>query len=257
MRTPPAADSRRTAGTAEPAFPPSRKEGETSDDLQHLHRLAALGKLLAEVVHEVRNGLVSIKTFVQLLPESGDEDASADQFRRVTQEEFTRIERLLTSVLAQASSQRDATQVRHTCDTQEIVETTIALLRLRADQLGILLRADCTVGGRLPISSDDLRQVLLNLLLNALAVTERGGEIEVCCRRLGPSLEIRVDDRGPGIPVEARERIFKPFLSSHGQRTGGLGLAISRRLVEGAEGTLTVRGREGGGSSFRICLPVV
>ena len=150
MGAPSVADSRRAATAEETAPLPSSQGDESSNDLQHLDRLAALGELLAEVVHEVRNGLVSIKTFVQLLPESGGDEAFADQFRRVTEEEFSRIERLLNSVLAQATPRRDQDRTHFACNTRDVVETTTSLLQLRADKVGVSLQVDCPVDSELP-----------------------------------------------------------------------------------------------------------
>lgn len=229
--------------------------------MRRLDRLAALGELLAEVVHEVRNGLVSIKTFVQLFPEHRDDPDFEERFRVVTHDEFERIERLLSSVLRQAGGGSgggdDPQGAPPTCGARESVESVSALLRLRADRSGVNLVADCDGDASLSITADALRQVLINLLLNAVSVTTQGKEVRVAFQTLGRTGEIRVDDGGPGIPREARERIFEPFYSTGGERSTGLGLAISRHLVEDAGGTLTVRQREGGGSSFRIRIPAV
>lgn len=224
-------------------------------DLQQLARLAAVGELLAEVVHELRNGLVSIKTFVQLLPEHRDDPEFESRFREVTSEEFDRIERLLGAVLDQAAGNRTSRESQ-SADPSAAVESVAALLKLRADKLGVSLRNDCHAGGLLGIDDDALRQVLLNLVLNALSVSERGDEVCVVSERRGALFEIRVEDEGPGVRRGDRERIFEPFFSTRSESAGGLGLAISRSLVEDAGGTLTVRERPGGGSCFRVRLPL-
>ncbi len=228
---------------------------DESADLAALSRLAGLGELLAEVVHELRNGLVSIKTFVQLLPEHRDDPEFQTRFREVTDEEFARIERLLRAVLEQASGQR-----RHgdnkSADPAAAIAGVATLLKLRADKLGVALHTECSGDGFLGMDEDALRQVLLNLVLNAFSVSSRGDTVRVASERRGALHEIRVKDEGPGVPREQRDRIFEPFFTSRSESAGGLGLAISRRLVEGAGGTLTVRDRPGGGSVFRIRLPL-
>ncbi len=224
-------------------------------DLEQLSRLAGVGELLAEVVHEVRNGLVSIKTFVQLLPEHRDDPEFQTRFREVTGEEFERIERLLAAVLDQASGQRAAPEARAS-EPVAVIESVASLLKLRADKRGVELTSECLASGPLAIGDDALRQVLLNLVLNALSVSERGDAVHLATHRRGPFYEIRVEDQGPGVGRADRERIFEPFFTTRSEGAGGLGLAISRRLVEQAGGTLTIRTRPAGGSSFRIRVPL-
>jgi signal transduction histidine kinase len=217
-----------------------------------------VGELLAEVVHEVRNGLVSIKTCVQLLPEHRGEAEFETRFREVTREEFDRIERLLAAVLDQASgrgSSAGESRDSPAADPLRAVEGVSALLKLRADKCGVTLVNACREGGLLNIADDALRQVLLNLVLNAFSVCERGDEVRLSTRQHGSFLEIRIEDQGPGVERADRERIFEPFFTTRSESTGGLGLAISRRLVEEAGGTLSLREGEGGGSCFRIRIP--
>jgi len=218
--------------------------------------LAALGELLAEVVHEVRNGLVSIKTFVQLLPEHQNDPTFEARFREIAAAEFDRIERLLTSVLAQAAGESGPGEQAH-CEIGAVVESVAALLRLRADRSQVTLTVALGDRTHVAMGADALRQVLMNLLLNALRVTDAAQEVRIETRTLGSAAEIRVEDRGPGVSREARRRIFEPFFSTRSDRAGGLGLAISLRLVEAVGGTLTVSDREGGGSCFRVRLPVI
>lgn len=106
------------------------------------------------------------------------------------------------------------------------------------------------------LAGDALRQVLLNLAINALEATPRGGDVRLSARALGHALEVSVADRGPGVPPELRARVFEPFFSTKPERPGGLGLGISRRVVEEAGGTLSVVDRPGGGAVFRARLPV-
>lgn len=215
--------------------------------------MAALGELLAEVVHEIRNALVSVKTFVQLQPEVGDDPDS--EFREIAHAECARIERLLGAVLAQAAGEA-APRTDETCELDAVVASLTDLVAVRATRSGIALESDLGCARVVAIAADALRQVLLNLLLNALAVTAEGETVRVVTRTLGRAAEIRVEDRGPGIPKQARRRVFEPYYSTRSARAGGLGLAISRRLVEDCGGTLAVADREGGGSCFCVRIPM-
>ncbi len=112
--------------------------------------------------------------------------------------------------------------------------------------------------GEAQISPDALRQVLLNLVLNALAITPIGGRVELSAHGTESEkrnwIVVRVDDDGPGIPKPERQRLFKAFHSTRQDSPGGLGLAIARRLIEEAGGRIEVEDAPGGGA--RLCFRV-
>ena len=105
------------------------------------------------------------------------------------------------------------------------------------------------------ISEDRLRQVVLNLALNALDVSPKGGVVRLSARELAEGVEVRVRDQGPGIAEELRDTLFEPFVSTRRDGPGGLGLAISRRIIEQAGGEIAVRDHPDGGAEFTILLP--
>jgi signal transduction histidine kinase len=220
-------------------------------DVQRLGRLAALGDLVAEIAHEVRNPLVSVKTFLQLLPDRIDDPEFRTRFHEVVADELRRIERLLDVVIAHARPGPAAPGDRTAAGP--VFDAVARLLEHRALESGVRIEVD-PAGAEVeaPLGEDALRQVVLNLTLNAIEATAEGGDVRLSARRLAEGAELRVEDRGPGVPPEARERIFEPFHTTRPDRPGGLGLAISRRLVEQAGGELAVGDREGGGASFRI-----
>jgi signal transduction histidine kinase len=103
---------------------------------------------------------------------------------------------------------------------------------------------------------DSLRQVILNLTLNALDATPRDSNVTLRARKTGDEgLELSVEDAGPGVPEELRSQLFEPFFTTRSDRSGGLGLAISKRLVDEAGGTIEVDDAPGGGARFRVALP--
>ena len=104
------------------------------------------------------------------------------------------------------------------------------------------------------IAGDALRQVVLNLGLNAIDATPSGGCVRLRAHGSRDRVVITVEDEGPGIPPELASRIFEPFTSTKEDRPGGLGLAITRRIVEEADGTIEVTGRPQGGSAFTLRL---
>jgi signal transduction histidine kinase len=117
------------------------------------------------------------------------------------------------------------------------------------------LALDSDAAARVALSEDALRQVLLNLVQNALDATPPGGRVAARVASSAGQAWIRVRDAGPGIAPSLRERIFEPFFTTRPDRAGGLGLAITRRIVEEAGGEIEVDPVPGGGSEFRVRLP--
>jgi len=225
------------------------------DEVCRLDRLAALGSLASEIAHEVRNPLVSIKTFLQLLPERRDDPEFLTSFLEIASEELRRMERLLDVVLDQArpgSRDGGGTSV----EVGTVLESATELVRHRAIKRGISIAWEAPP--ELPavaIEDDALRQIVLNLTLNAIDATPDGGAVRLCASADSGGGAIAISDTGPGVPEELRSRIFEPFFSTHGNRPGGLGLSITRRVAEAARGTISVGEAEGGGAEFRVWLP--
>jgi len=224
------------------------------DGVRRLDRLAALGDLVAEIVHEVRNPLVSVKTFVQLLPERQDDPEFRTRFSEVVESELRRIERLLDVVLEHARPRAAAPPGTSTA-VAPVLGSVAGLLAHRALEHGVTLstQAPADLPG-VAMSDDGLRQVVLNLALNAIDATRSGGCVRLVAAPAPGGVEVRVEDEGPGVPLALRERIFEPFFSTKRDRPGGLGLAISRRIVEEAGGVLAITDRVGGGAAFRFTL---
>jgi signal transduction histidine kinase len=221
-------------------------------EVQRIDRLAAVGGLLAEIVHEIRNPLVSIKTFLHLL---GEENGDPSEFREVAIEELRRIERLLEAV-SQHARPPSAPSADAIAEIEPAVRSVAQLATLRAVVRGVRVEAELA-GSLAParIAGDALRQILLNLALNAIEATPEGGSVRISARERADAVEIALEDEGAGVPEPLRTRVFEPFFSTKSQ-PGGLGLAITRRLVEDAGGTIEVQSRAPTGSRFCVRLPV-
>lgn len=223
-------------------------------EVQRLNRLATLGELAAEIVHEIRNPLVSLKTFVDLLPERADDPEFHRSFFELAREELRRIERLLDLVLEQARP--SAGMAQEASDPATAIRSVFRLVERRAGQSEVEIELD--LPERLPpvvLGEDALRQVLLNLLQNAVEVSPARGRVHVSARTTADSLLVEVGDEGPGVPPHLRDQIFDPFVTT--RRLGsGLGLAISRRMVDEVGGTITLADAPSGGSVFRLELPI-
>jgi len=250
------ATAQRLRGPAAAAFAADRL-AQLDAEVRRLHRLAALGGLVAEIVHEIRNPLVSVKTFLQLLPEREADPEFRESFLEVASEEVRRIERLLDAVLQHG---RPAPPVRADATTSatDAFESVAQLVGYRATERSVSLEIE--LGEEIPdirIGGDALRQVVLNLSLNAIDATPSGGGVRLRAHGTRDHVVIVVEDEGPGVPEELSSRIFEPFVSTKEDRPGGLGLAITRRIVEEAEGTIEVNQRPQGGSAFTLRLRAV
>jgi signal transduction histidine kinase len=248
-----AAAARRLAlplGAAEASMQLARLDS----DVRRLDRLAALGRMAQELAHEVRNPLVSVKTFLQLLPERRDDPDFTTRFLGVAGEELERTLRLLALVIDYPSAEGAPAEPALVAAS---IEAVLELLQPYARQRGVLLGAGSSAAAELKVAlgEDALRQVLLNLLLNAIDATPRGAAVSVAASALATGVELVVSDAGAGVAPELRERVFEPFFTTRGVHHGGIGLAIARGLVEQAGGGIRVRAAEAGGAAFVVVLP--
>ncbi len=218
-------------------------------------RLAAIGKMAAHVTHEIRNPLSSIGLNVELLEEelAGAKDSDAKNLLSAISREVGRLEQLSEEYLRVARLPSPRMEAE---DVAALVRDVAAFTKKEMERAGCVVNV--TVAEKVPPALFDeaqLRQALLNLLRNAREAMPKGGEIDVEVRAEGMSVVVIVDDRGSGISEEVRARIFDPFFSTKGEGTG-LGLAITRQIVEAHGGTISCAPRDGGGTSFRIALPI-
>jgi signal transduction histidine kinase len=227
-------------------------------------QLAAVGQLAAGIAHELRNPLMSMKILVQSAADQGDPARLGVRGLAVLEEEITRLERLTGAFLDFARPPRVQEQ---RLDVRGVVEQTVGLVAGRAGQRGVRLDAELPQEP-VPVEADpgQLRQVLLNLLLNAVEAVPDGGTVQVRVGRSEaptgastsagsePWRAVWVADSGPGLPPELGQEIFTPFVST--KPTGfGLGLSVCKRLVEAHGGEISAADRPEGGAVFVVRLP--
>lgn len=213
-------------------------------------QLAAVGQLAAGVGHEIRNPLTSIKMLVQAALEDPTASLTPAELR-IIEAEVRRMEVSLRTFLDFA---RHPKPERRRVILESVIDSVMDLIRGRAERQKVICRVESPEGGT-PVVADpaQIRQVLLNLVLNALDAMPTGGTLAITAQSYPDRIEIEVADTGPGVPGEVIPKLFQPFVSS--KETGlGLGLVISRRIAEDHGGTLDVFNRPGGASA-RMTLP--
>ncbi len=214
--------------------------------------LAALGQLAAGVAHEVRNPLTSIKLLVQAELEQGTRGGMAPEDLRIIESEVQRMERSLQSFIDYA---RLTEPEQKRIDLESIVRNVMGLIRGRAarQHVEMVLRAP-DQGVAVSADVNQMQQVVLNLALNALDVMPHQGQLTFTTERVGENAELSVEDTGPGIDPDMLPRLFQPFATN--KETGlGLGLVITRRIVEAHGGRVTVEQASTSGARFRVSLP--
>jgi two-component system sensor histidine kinase KdpD len=241
------------------------EQAAQAEVLQNIERLQAA--LLNSISHELRTPLVSITGALSTLaelPEDSSEPAAGEQAARrelveTAYDEARRLNRLVGNLLDMSRLESGALRLNlEPCDLQDLMGITLERFGER--------RRDCTVRTSLP---DDLplidldvalmAQALVNLLDNAAKYSPPGAAIDLACRRADGWIEIEVADRGPGIADADLERIFDKFYRSPRMRSIsglGLGLSISKGIVEAHGGTIQARSRPGGGLSMLVKLPI-
>ncbi len=224
-------------------------------------RLASVGRLAAGLAHEIGNPLSAILGFQELLLGGGLSPQDEREFLERMKRETERIHRVLRDMLAFARPVVVARvgEPEAPGSVREAVDDVLALVKPQKTFRDLEIRAE--IPGDLPriaLAGPRLVQVLLNLLLNAAdAAPREGGRVTLCAARApGERVRLTVEDNGPGIAEEIRDRLFEPFATTKEPGKGtGLGLAVCRGLVEAAGGTLSAEDGALGGARFVIELP--
>jgi signal transduction histidine kinase len=231
-------------------------------------RLAAIGEMAAGLAHEIRNPLGAIKGAAQLLvgPDGEPVEPSAEsaEFLNIIIEEVNRLNNVLSQFLDYARPSKSDPSQQGELDVNDVVRKTVQLIETyeASSRVRIEVRLDELLP---PVAGDaeQLRQVFLNLGLNAIQAMEGGGTLEIVTSRrrrsrlgYGSFAEVRFRDSGVGIPREKLKNLFIPFFTTKARGTG-LGLAISQRIVTQHSGTIEVRSNPGKGSTFSVFLPAL
>lgn len=252
-------DERALRAKVEELMTTTKRLGETREQLAGSERMASIGKLAAGVAHEIGNPIAAIMGMHDLIDDRETSAELRDDFLRRMRKETERIHVVVRDLLDFARPEEEPSSSSPSRGpVAEVVDDVFQLVRHQRDIKEISLRAE--VGSELVValSPQRLTQVLLNLVLNAGAALDgKAGSIVIRGRAIAESrIRIEVEDDGPGVPRELAARVFDPFFTTKDVGAGtGLGLAVCRGIVEGANGTISVDPTFESGARFVIELP--
>jgi signal transduction histidine kinase len=216
----------------------------------------SLEELAASIAHEIRNPVTAAKSLVQQVAEEPNAPENSE-YTRVALEELDRVERSIAHLLRYARDEEVRLQHMRMAD---VVDGALETLRDPLRKSGVEVRRRLHTDGEIEGDPEKLRRVVVNLVSNALDALEESGtpdpvvELEAGENLGGTEVWVRVRDNGPGIPDELQEKVFRPFYTS--KETGtGLGLALTRKVVEAHGGEIELNSVQGDGTEFVITLP--
>lgn len=225
------------------------------EQLHRSERLAALGQMVAAVSHEIRNPLGIISSTAEILNQKLKKYEPNNMLADIVVDESKRLNNIVTEFLDYARPQEPRIE---NCKLKDILDKNLYFLspEIEKSEITVIRR----YGGPAVIraDADHLYQAFLNIFINAIQATPRGGTIKVATTGVrgqnGEMAEIIISDTGPGIEPESRERIFNPFFTTK-DKGSGLGLAIVKNIIESHKGEIVIESSEEGGARVIIHLP--
>ncbi|MBI5634556.1 MAG: HAMP domain-containing protein [Nitrospirae bacterium] len=225
----------------------------TQESMARTETLAAVGTLSAGVSHEISTPLNSIIGFTQLLLSEMEENNPAKGDLKVIEQEAVRCKKIIQGLLTFA---RTRPHEEALTDLNSLLSDTLLLIEYQPSMRKITIERDLDQALK-QVEADTLqiKQVFLNIILNAVQAMPEGGRLTIATRNTKDGVEITVSDTGIGISEETKQKIFQPFFTTKKDGTG-LGLSISYGIIKEHEGEIVVESEAGRGTTFRILLPV-
>lgn len=231
-----------------------RELQDSFEQLKRADRLSAIGELSASLAHEIRNPLGSIEGAAQILEQPQTTEEMRREFLGVIRKESRRLNRLLANLLDFARPRPPEFQA---IDVRPVIDSVVTLLAHTAEQSGIQLRKHLSPSlPSVESDSEQLKQVILNLTINAIQAMPEGGAIEISATENNDEgIVIAVRDQGVGIPGENVEKIFDPFYTTKDGGTG-LGLSVAHQIITRHGGVITAERNPDRGMTFSVLIPI-
>jgi two-component system sensor histidine kinase HydH len=227
---------------------------KTEAQLIRSDKLAALGQLAAGIAHEIRNPLTSINILIHSMTENLPSGDSHKEDLEVIEEEINRINEIVDQFLRFA---KPAPPLLERADILSVFEETLQLLRPQIEKQKIVIQRGFQALPIIQMDREQMKQAILNLLLNATQAMPRGGHLTLKAKNSedGQWIHLSIQDSGIGIPGEDLNRLFDPFFSTK-EGGIGLGLSIAHRIIDQHHGKIEVESTPGQGTLFTVWLPI-
>ena len=230
--------------------------------LSRAEKFSFLGNLAARLAHEIKNPMTAIGTFIQMFPSRYDDDEFRNDFYKIAMEETKRVNNLITELLDLTNTKESHIELN---DLHELIDTMILLIspQSNAKKINVIRRFDPAIE-QVWMDSEKIKQVILNLLSNAVDFAPEGGKIELitknCIEKGKPEvIHIEIRDNGPGIPLSHIDKVFDPYFTtkhkSNIHNGTGLGLSIAHQNMQDHGGIIEVRSDTNGGTTLTLNLP--
>jgi signal transduction histidine kinase len=234
---------------------------QAEEALRRSEKLAVTGRMAASIAHEINNPLESVINLLFLIQRTNNLD-EIQEYRRLAEQELRRVTEITTQTLKFYREPMDHAST----DIPEVIESVLALYNPKVVSRNVQVEKELEDGTSMAAGTGELRQVIANLIGNALDAMRAGGRLRIRARHAREHVEgerkgirISVADTGTGIPLEIRDKIFEPFVSTKGDTGTGLGLWVTSEIVQKHQGTIHLRSSvrpRCSGTVFCVFLPL-
>ncbi|PKL48076.1 MAG: hypothetical protein CVV39_04965 [Planctomycetes bacterium HGW-Planctomycetes-1] len=222
--------------------------------LQETEKLAGAGKLAAQIAHEINNPLAGIKNSFLLLKDAIPADYKYFEYVGRIEKEIDRVSNIVQQMF---ELYRPGTRPADKFDVREVIGDIIELLRAAGREKCIHIEISCPDDIVATLPEALFRQVMYNLIQNAVQFSPPKGTIKIAASKTGSKLKIEVSDEGPGVDEKIRQKIFEPFFTTGTSTSGlGLGLSITKDIINAMEGKIHFENRSPKGTVFTISIPI-
>ncbi|HEY3491034.1 MAG TPA: ATP-binding protein [Candidatus Deferrimicrobiaceae bacterium] len=224
-------------------------------------KLTALGKIVATVAHEINNPLTGVYTYIKLLQrklkEHGPGNGLMGDCEKYLGTMGREVERTTGIVLNLLEFSRPKDPTKKPTDANELIEESLALIQGKLEANSVSVHKDIEPIPRISADPSQIKNVLINLMVNAVEAMDNGGTLTIACRFRGDDATIRIDiaDTGSGIKPESIQEIFDPFFTTKGKGTG-LGLSVANGIIQKHNGSIGIDSTVGVGTRMTVILPI-
>jgi len=232
----------------------TREIKEKQEELIKAEKLAVIGEIATGIAHEIRNPLSGIAVALELMKNETQNTEEHKQTISDILREISRLENIIKDLLKFARLSYPQSLNLIECEPNEIVEKSLGLIYLKAKEKGIDIEKKLNCTERFTVDTEQIQQVVINLLINGVEAMDKPGKLTVETESSNGNVLIEISDTGCGFSEEDKEKIFRPFYSNKEYGTG-LGLPISRRIVEIHKGKILALSEKDNGSRFTVIIP--